>query len=78
MRGAKCWTDHRLLKTLEDFKYPARIISSGDKNKERNARISKASQALSRLRVRDLNQHNICQSTNLKVNNAVVTTSLLY
>ncbi|KAL8583862.1 hypothetical protein ACOMHN_040331 [Nucella lapillus] len=67
------------LKTVEEFKYLGSVISSdGSLDKEVNARICKASQALGRLRSRVLNQHNTQQSTKLKVYNAVVLTSLLY
>ena len=67
------------LNAVNDFKYLGSIISSnGTLDKEINARISKASQALGRLRVRVLNQHNIRQSTKLKVYKAVVLTTLLY
>ena len=46
-------------------------------DKEIVSRISKASQALGRTRIRVLNQHNICLSTKLKVYSAVLT-SILY
>ena len=67
------------LKTVEAFKYLGSVISSdGSLDKEISSRISKASQALGRLRTRVLNQHNIRLSTKLKVYRAVVLTSLLY
>ncbi|KAL8569000.1 hypothetical protein ACOMHN_038524 [Nucella lapillus] len=67
------------LKTVEEFKYLGSVISSdGSLDKEINARICKASQALGRLRARVLNQHNIQLSTNLKVYKTIVLTSLLY
>ncbi|KAL8624768.1 hypothetical protein ACOMHN_002462 [Nucella lapillus] len=67
------------LKTVEEFKYLDSVISSdGSLDKEINARICKASQALGRLRARVLNQHNIQQSTKLKVYKTIVLTSLLY
>jgi hypothetical protein len=67
------------LKTVEEFKYLGSVISNdGSLDKEVNARICKASQALGRLRSRVLNQHNTQQSTKLKVYKAVVLTSLLY
>ncbi|XP_062841273.1 uncharacterized protein LOC134300780 [Trichomycterus rosablanca] len=67
------------LKTVEEFRYLGSVISSdGSLDKEINARICKASQALGRLRVRVLNQHNIRQSTKLKLYKSVVLTSLLY
>lgn len=67
------------LKTVEDFKYLGSIIScDGSLDKEINARICKASQALGRLKARVLKQHNIQMSTKLKVYKTVVLTSLLY
>ena len=67
------------LKTVDHFKYLGRVISSdGSLDKVISARICKASQALGRLKTRVLNQHNIRQSTKLKVYRAVVLTSLLY
>ncbi|KAL8570335.1 hypothetical protein ACOMHN_035753 [Nucella lapillus] len=67
------------LKTVEECKYLGSVISSdGSLDKEINARICKASQALGRLRARMLCQHNIQQSTKLKVYKTIVLTSLLY
>ncbi|KAL8577650.1 hypothetical protein ACOMHN_060761 [Nucella lapillus] len=67
------------LKTVEEFKYIGSVISSdGALDKEINVKICKASQALGRLRARVLNQHNIQQSTELKVYMTIVVTSLLY
>ena len=67
------------LKNVDHFKYlGSTISSSGSLDKEIEARISKASQALGRLRKKVLNQHNISLSTKLKVYNAVVLPSLLY
>ena len=67
------------LKTVDDFKYLGSTISNdGSLDKEINARICKASQALGRLRARVLNQHNIQLSTKLKVYRTIVLTSLLY
>ena len=69
--------DGTQLKTIDDFKYRGSVISSdGSLDKEISARIWKASQALGRLE--DVNQHNIRQSTKLKVYRAVILTSLLY
>nr|KAG5695709.1 hypothetical protein BaRGS_022386 [Batillaria attramentaria] len=71
--------DGTQLSNVESFKYLGSTIScDGSLDKEIDARISKASQALGRLRNRVLNQHNIRQSTKLKVYNAVVLPSLLY
>ncbi|XP_046561438.1 uncharacterized protein LOC124270483 [Haliotis rubra] len=67
------------LKTVNDFRYLGTTISNGGSlDKEINARICKASQAIGRLRPRVLNQHNVQLSTKLKVYKAVVLTSLLY
>ena len=61
------------LKTVDDFKYLGSVISGdGTLDKEINARICKASQALGRMRVRVLNQHSIRLSTKLKVYKAIV------
>ena len=55
-----------------------RIISNdGYLEKEIKSRISKASQALGRLRTKVLNHHNICLFTKLKVYRAVILTFLL-
>ncbi|KAL8615669.1 hypothetical protein ACOMHN_034819 [Nucella lapillus] len=67
------------LKTVKEFKYLGSVISSdGSLDKEINARICKASQALGRLRARVLNQHNLQQSTKLRVYKTIVLISLLY
>ena len=67
------------LKTVDSFKYIGSVISANDSlDKEIATRISKASQALGRMRARVLNQHNIRLSTKLKVCKAVVLPSLLY
>ena len=67
------------LNNVDHFKYLGSIISNdGTLDKEINTRICKASQALGRLRVRVLNQHNIHKSTKLKVYKAIVLTTLLY
>ena len=72
-------TDGTQLKTVDDFKYLGSVISSdGSLDKEIIALICKASQALGHLKTRVLNQHNMRQSTKLKVYKAVVLTSLLY
>ena len=55
-----------------------RIISNdGYLEKEIKSRISKASQALGRLRTKVLNHHKICLFTKLKVYRAVILTFLL-
>ena len=55
-----------------------RIISNdGYLEEEIKSRISKASQALGRLRTKVLNHHNICLFTKLKVYRAVILTFLL-
>ncbi|KAL8595295.1 hypothetical protein ACOMHN_020048 [Nucella lapillus] len=67
------------LKTVEEFKYLGSVSSrDGSLDKEINARICKASQALGRLWARVLNQHNIQQSTKLKVYKTIILTILLY
>ena len=67
------------LKIVDSFKYLGSVISNdGSLDQEISARISKASQALGRLRNRVLNHHNITLTTKLKVYNAVVISSLLY
>jgi len=71
--------DNTQLANVEHFKYLGSTIScDGSLDKEIALRISKASQALGRLRTRVLNQHSIRLSTKLKVYNAVVLPSLLY
>ena len=71
--------DDTPLANVDSFKYLGSIISNdGSLNKEIRSRISKASQALGRLRAKVFNHHNICLSTKLKVYRAVVLTSLLY
>jgi exonuclease III len=71
--------DGTVLKFVDSFKYLGSIISNdGQLDREIQSRISKASQALGRLRNRVLNHHNVSLSTKLKVYNAVVLTSLLY
>ena len=62
------------LKTVEHFKYLGSVISS-DCSLDR---ISKASQALGRLRTRMMNHKSIKLPTKIKVYKAVVLTSLLY
>ena len=54
------------------------ISNDGSLDKEIASRISKASQALGRLRSRLLNHHNVTLDTKLKVYRAVVLSSLLY
>ena len=67
------------LKNVEHFKYLGSTIScDGSLDKEIDARISKASQALGRLRNKVLSQHNIRLSTKLKVYTAVILPSILY
>ena len=63
------------LKPDDDFS-----VNSSDRSldKEISTRISKASQALGRLKIRVLSQHNIRQSTKLKVYREVVLASLFY
>ncbi|GFS15121.1 hypothetical protein ElyMa_006763500, partial [Elysia marginata] len=59
-------------KTMKDSKYLSSIISSdGILDKETNDTASKASETLSRLRVRVLGQR-FCQFTKLKINRAIV------
>ena len=71
--------DGTQLKTVDDFKYLGSVISSdGSLDKEISVRMCKASQALGRLNIHVLNQHNIRQPTKLKVYRAVVLTSLLH
>ena len=67
------------LKVVNSFKYLGSMISvDGFLDKEIASRISKASQALGRLRSRLLNHHNVTLDTKLKVYIAVVLSSLLY
>ena len=67
------------LKVVNSFKYLGSMISvDGSLDKEIAYRISKASQALGRLRNRLLNHHNVTLDTKLKVYRAVVLPSLLY
>ena len=71
--------DGTQMKTVDDFKYLDSVINSdGSLDKEISGRIYKASQALGSLKTRVLSQHNIRQSTKLKVYRAIVLTSLLY
>lgn len=61
-------TDNKQLLNMKHFKYLGSIIpKDGSLDKEIASRISKASQALGRLRTRVLNEHNICLSNKLKV-----------
>ena len=67
------------LANAESFRYLGSIMSQdGTFCREADVLISKASQALGRLRNRVLNHHNIRLSTKLKVYNAVVIPSLIY
>ena len=67
------------LNVVDSFKYLGSMISvDGSLDKEIAYRISKASQALGRLRNRLLNHHNVTLDTKLKVYRAVVLPSLLY
>ena len=71
--------DDTLLGNVDHFIYLGSSIScDGSLDKEIATRISKASQALGRLRNRVLIQHNIQLLTKLKFYNAVVLPSLLY
>ena len=66
------------LEVVDSFKYLGSMISNdGSLDKEIASRISKASQALGRLRNRLLNHHNVTLDTKLKVYRAVVISSLL-
>ena len=67
------------LKVVDSFKYLGSMISvDGSPDKEIASRISKASQALGRLRNRLLNHHNVILDTKLKVYRPVVLSSILY
>ena len=67
------------LKKVEHFKYLGSVISRDcSLEREISARISKASQALGRLRTRVMNDKRIKLPTKIKVYKAVVLTSLLY
>ena len=67
------------LKVVDSFKYLGSMVSNdGSLDKEIASRISKASQALGRLRNRLLNHHNVSFDTKLKVYRAVILSSLLY
>ena len=67
------------LKVVDSFKYLGSMFSvDGSLDKEIAFIISKASQALGRLRNRLLNHHNVTLDTKLKVYRAVVLSSLLY
>ena len=71
--------DDKPLVNVEHFQYLESTIScNGSLDREIDARISKASQALVSLRNRVLSEHSIRLSTKLKVYNAVVLPSLLY
>ena len=66
------------LKVVDSFKYLGNMISiDGSLDKEITSGISKASQALGRLRNRLLNHHNVTLDTKLKAYRAVVLSSLL-
>ena len=71
-------TDGTMVKTVDDFKYLGSMISNDGSLDKIRALIYKVSQALGRLNTRVLRQHNIRQSTKLKVYRAVVLTTLLY
>ena len=67
------------LKVIDSFKYIRSVISNdGFLDKVIASTISKASQALGRLRNRLLNHHNVTLDTKLKVYRAVILSSLLY
>ena len=67
------------LKVVDSFKYLGSMVSNdGSLDKGIASRISKASQALGRLRNRLLNHHNVSFDTKLKVYRAVILSSLLY
>ena len=70
--------DDAELKVVNSFKYLGSMISKdGSLDKEIASRISKASQALGRLRNRLLNHHNVTLDTKLKGYGVVVLSSLL-
>ena len=70
--------DSTQLANVESFKYLASIISQdGTLDREVDAWIGKANQALVRPCNNILNQHNVCLSTKLKVYSAVVIPSLI-
>ncbi|GFR86220.1 hypothetical protein ElyMa_000714900 [Elysia marginata] len=67
------------LKTVEHLKYLIRIFfNDGTLDKEINARILKASQALGRLRMRVLRKLNIRYCMKMKVCHDIVFIGLLY
>ncbi|GFR58332.1 hypothetical protein ElyMa_005357900 [Elysia marginata] len=67
------------LKTVEDLKYLTRIFfNDGPLDKEINARILMASQALGRLQMRVLRKLNIRYCTKVKLYHDIVFISLLY
>ncbi|XP_074844925.1 uncharacterized protein LOC142010469 [Carettochelys insculpta] len=67
------------LKPVDEFKHFGSVIASdGSLDKETNNSICKANQVVGHLRARVSNQHNVRQSTKLKVYKAVVLTNLLY
>ena len=71
--------DGNNLKNTTNFKYLGSIISAdGSIDQEIDQRISKASQALGRLKTKLLNHHNVKLQTKCKVYRAVVLSSLLY
>ena len=71
--------DNTRLSNVNQFKYLGSTIShDASLDKEIDARIGRASQALGRLRNKVLNQHNIKMSTKIKVYHAIVLPSLLY
>ena len=75
----KITIDGEQLKCVENFRYLGSTISAdGSLDKEIESRISKASQALGRLRVKVLLQKGIRLYTKLKIYKAVVIPSLLY
>ena len=71
--------DNVVLKVVDSFKYLGGMISNdGSLDKEIASRISKASQALGRLRNRLLNHYNVTLYTKLKVYRALVLSLFLY